>query len=158
MLHRHPVLGILTVAYLAFVGWVTLTPQPYDGRTASVLERFLDFFARHDATDWITFDRVEAAANVVMFVPVGLFFVLLFGRRLWFVAIIAGALFSVGIEYFQLEFLPSRVADVRDVLTNTAGTILGVLLGLVLSWPKARRISRDRRAVSEAQRTRRLAS
>lgn len=158
MLHRHPILGILTLAYLAFVGWVTLTPQPYDGRTASVLDRFLDFFARHDATDWITFDRVEAAANVVMFVPVGLFFVLLFGRRLWWVAIIAGAAFSIGIEFVQLEFLPTRVADVRDVITNTSGTVIGVLLGLMLSWPKARRIRREERLVAEAHRTRRLAS
>ena len=122
-----------------------------------MLDRFLDFFARHDATDWITFDRVEAAANVVMFVPVGLFFVLLFGRRLWWVAIIAGAAFSIGIEYVQLEFLPTRVADVRDVITNTSGTDhrraarAGAQLAEGPPHP-----SRGDELVAEAHRTRRL--
>ena len=36
--------------------------------------------------------------------------------------------FTLGIEAWQY-FLPSRVADVNDVIWNTSGTILGALLG-----------------------------
>ena len=36
--------------------------------------------------------------------------------------------FTLGIEAWQY-FLPSRVADVNDVIWNTCGTIAGALLG-----------------------------
>jgi hypothetical protein len=38
---------------------------------------------------------------VGMFVPIGIFFVLLFGRRMWFASIIGGVLLTLGIEFAQ---------------------------------------------------------
>ncbi|CAD5999837.1 VanZ family protein [Agreia sp. COWG] len=132
MFRRHPVLSVLTVLYLGCVGYITLGPEPYDARSSGVLWRFLDFFARHDETDWITFDRVEFVANIVMFVPLGLFFVLLVSRSRWWLAVLLCVATSVAIELWQGAFLPTRVADLGDIVANSSGGILGVCLGLIV--------------------------
>ncbi|MET4640121.1 glycopeptide antibiotics resistance protein [Mycetocola sp. 2940] len=139
MLHRHPVLGLFTLAYLAFVGWITLGPQPFDDNPNGLLFRALGFFGRHEATDWITYTGLEFTANIGMFLPIGLFLVLLFGRRLWWLAMSLGFGLTVAIETAQI-FLPTRVSDPRDVVANTCGAVLGVLVGLVLTARKARSI------------------
>jgi glycopeptide antibiotics resistance protein len=147
MLHRHPILSLITLAYLAFVGWVTLGPQPLDSSNNGWLLRALGFFSRHDATDWITYDRVEFAANIGMFVPIGVLLLLLFGRRLWWFAIVVGIMLTCSIEFTQ-QFLPTRYPDVRDLLANTGGTIIGVLFALVLTGLQLVRRRPVRRAQS----------
>jgi len=145
MFRRHPVLSVLTVLYLAGVAWVTLGPEPYDSDTSGVLWRFLDFFARYEATDWITFGRVEFTANIAMFVPLGIFFVLLLGRRHWWLAILLCGALSCAIEISQGALLPTRVSDLADVIANTSGGAIGAVLGVVLmSISLARRSRRGR--------------
>jgi glycopeptide antibiotics resistance protein len=147
MLHRHRILSLITLAYLAFVAWVTLGPQPLDRSNNGWLLRALAFFSRHDATDWITYDRVEFAANIGMFVPVGVLLLLLFGRRLWWFAIVVGIMLTCSIEFTQ-QFLPTRYPDVRDLVANTGGTIIGVLFALVLTGLQLVRRRPVRRAQS----------
>ena len=144
MFHRHPFLSLTTFAYLGFVAWITLGPQPLDDRGNTLLWRALRFFSRHDLTDWITYNRLEFLANVGMFIPVGMFFLLLFGRRMWFLAVLAGVAMTVAIEFVQM-FLPDRVSDVSDIIANSAGTLIGVLFTLVVTAGKARRLRRDAR-------------
>jgi len=132
MLHRHPVLSLVTLAYLAFVGWVTLGPQPFDSGNNELLLRALRVFSRHDATDWITYGRVEFAANIAMFIPIGVFLLLLFGRRFWWLAIVVAVSLTGSIEFTQ-QFLPTRVPDVRDLVANGSGAVVGVIVGLVLT-------------------------
>jgi glycopeptide antibiotics resistance protein len=139
MFRRHPILSTLTVAYLAVVGWVTLGPQPFDEHTGGWIYRLLDVFQAHTVTDWITYDRLEFISNIGMFMPIGLFFLLLLGRRRWWLAILCGFALTVGIESAQL-FIPGRVSDIRDVISNTTGAIVGVVLGLILTAPAARRV------------------
>ncbi|MCU1406627.1 MAG: VanZ family protein [Glaciihabitans sp.] len=141
MFLRHPLLSLGTLLYLGFVGYITLGPQPLDDRANSFLWRALTVFGRHDSTQWITYDRVEFGANIAMFVPIGLFFLLLFGRRLWWLAVIFGIGLTLGIEFIQL-FLPNRVSDPRDLIANSSGAFIGVIVGLVLTAGKARRIRR----------------
>jgi VanZ family protein len=43
-------------------------------------------------------------------------------------------------------FIPGRVSDVRDIVSNSVGAIVGVLVGLVLTAPKARRLKLAARA------------
>lgn len=144
VLLRHPFLSFVTMAYLGFVAWMTLTPSPYDEKAAGLLTRALLFFARHESTTWITFDRVEFLANIAMFVPVGVFLVLLFGRKQWWIAVLFGVLMSCGIEIAQLLWLPTRFPDVRDVIANGSGTVIGVIVAEIITWPKAHRIKRER--------------
>ena len=151
MFRRHPLLSVFTIAYLGIVGWVTLGPQPLDNKAEGVLYEVLRFFGRHASTDWITYDRVEFTANIAMFFPIGLFLLLLFGRRQWWLAIVVGFVLTVSIETAQL-FIPGRVSDVRDVVSNTIGATLGVLVGLALTAAKARRL-RKARALGPSART-----
>ena len=138
MFRRHPFLSFVTFAYLGVVAWLTLGPQPFDESNDGWLWRMLRFFGRYDLTEWITYQRVEFTANVLMFIPVGTFFLLLFGRRLWFAAIAAGAALTVVIETVQ-RYLPNRVSDVSDIIANSTGAFIGVMLGLMLTMASSRR-------------------
>lgn len=152
MFRRHPILSLATFAYLGVVGWVTLGPQPLDDRREGLLWRALEVFARSESTDWITYQRVEFAANVAMFVPVGMFFLLLFGRRKWFAGVLAGVALTSGIEFVQ-RFMPDRVSDISDIIANSTGTVIGVLFVLIVTTPKARRIRAAQRTAGASNRS-----
>lgn len=152
MLHRHPILGLFTLAYLGFVGWVTLGPQPFDESNSGLIFKVLRVLDRYEATAWIDYNTLEFSANVAMFFPIGLFLVLLFGRRLWWLAITLGCALTVVIETAQI-FIPGRVSDPRDLVANSAGAILGVVVGLILTARKAREI-KEAKAAQAAQRAR----
>ena len=144
MFRHHPILTVVTFVYLGVVGWITLGPQPLDDRADSLVWRLLGFFSRHASTDWITYSFLEFWSNVLMFVPVGLFFLLLLGRRRWWLAIALGVLLTLGIEFVQ-QFLPDRVSDPRDILANSVGAFVGVVAALLVTWPAAVRRARERR-------------
>jgi len=94
---------------------------------------------------------LQVALNVVLFIPFGII-----ARRYWnrgpVVSIVLGAALSLLIETTQLTGVwgiydcAYRVADVDDLITNTVGTAIGVLLApLLLSWmPSADALRRDR--------------
>lgn len=128
------VLSVISALYLWAVAWITLRARPYGEDLGEGLERLLSWFAQHPQTAWITFDRVEFAANVAMFVPLGIIAVLWFGVRGWWLAPVIGLVTSGVIETGQALFLDTRVADVRDLVANTSGAILGMLLMLLLAF------------------------
>ena len=139
MFLRHPILSFITLVYLAIVGWLTLGPQPLDDGASGLLFWALDVAESIPALSWIGYYEVEFTANVFMFVPIGLFLVLLFGRRKWWLAIAIGVALTVTIETVQL-FLPERVSDVRDIIANSVGTVIGVAVALLVTARKERRI------------------
>ena len=149
MFRRHPVLSVVTLAYLALVGVLTLSPVPTDGRD-SIIWRIVEIFDWFPVTRWLDFATVEFLANVAMFMPLGLFFVLLLGRRRWWLAIMFGVALTIAIEFVQLA-LPSRVSDPRDLVANALGTTLGVLVALVVTAAKARRLKRQRSLIAPAR-------
>jgi glycopeptide antibiotics resistance protein len=160
MFRRHPLLSVVTFAYLGLVGWLTLGPQPLDEEPNGVLFRLLDLLGRHSSTSWITYFGLEFTANILMFVPVGLFFLLLLGRSYWFVAIFAGVVLTFAIETAQI-FLPERVSDPRDLVSNSLGALIGVVAALIVTTPKARQLKREadaRRAALAAAASRRAGS
>ena len=148
MFRQHPVLTVVTFVYLGVVGFLTLGPQPLDEGTDSLVWKLLSFFARYPSLH-ITYSTLEFAANVAMFVPVGLFFLLLLGRRRWWLAIVLGVLLTCAIEFTQL-FLPGRVSDVRDIMSNSVGAFVGVIIALIVTTPAAIRRARERRMQARA--------
>ena len=142
MFRRHPILSVLTFGYLGVVGWLTLSPQA-ESQQEGWLWQLALLFDRHAATEWITFNLLEFAANVLLFLPFGVFFVLLFGRGRWWLAILLGVAMTVGIEFAQ-QYIPNRVSDPRDILSNSIGTVVGTVLALLLTASKARRLRRAR--------------
>ncbi|MFJ6679012.1 VanZ family protein [Microbacterium sp. NPDC091382] len=125
---------ILTALYAWMVGWLTLRAAPYGSDIGSALNRLLAWFAERPSTAWITFDRVEFGANVAMFVPLGVIAVLWFGVRGWWAAPVLGAAASAAIEILQAVFIDTRVADLRDVVANTLGSVIGMCLMLLLAF------------------------
>jgi len=144
MFRHHPILTVVTFVYLGVVGWITLGPQPFDEGSDSFVWRLLHLLGRFPLTDWVTYSFLEFWANVAMFVPVGLFFLLLLGRRRWWLAIALGVLLTCGIEFVQ-QWLPDRVSDPRDILANSLGALVGVVAALLVTWPAAVRRARERR-------------
>jgi glycopeptide antibiotics resistance protein len=147
VLHRHPFLSLMTLLYLAFVGLVTLTPgsgQPdyaeLAGRILARLQRYPDL---DPLTSRLSIERIEFLANIGLFVPLGVFLLLLVGTRLWLVALAAGIVLTSVIENIQ-KSIPGRVSDPRDVAANSIGMFIGIALALVLTLPATLRRRRER--------------
>ena len=149
MLHRHPFLALLTLLYLGFVGVVTLTPgsgtPDYHDLARRVLARLQRYPDLDPLTSRLSIERIEFLANVGLFVPLGVFLLLLVGSRLWLVALMAGIVLTSMIESVQRE-IPGRVSDPRDVAANSIGMFLGIALAMVLTLPATLRRRRERRA------------
>ncbi len=147
MLHRHPLLSLLTLLYLGFVGLVTLTPgsnQPdfaaFAARVLARLERYPDL---DPLTSRLSVGRIEFLANIGLFVPLGAFLLLLVGARMWLVALAAGVVLTSMIESAQ-RAIPGRVPDPRDVAANSIGMFVGIAVTLVLTLPGTLRRRRSR--------------
>ena len=149
MLHRHPFLSLLTLLYLGFVGLVTLTPASGQPDYAELATRVLARLERYPdlapLTSRLSVDRIEFLANIGLFVPVGVFLLLLVGTRLWLVALAAGIVLTSMIETVQRQ-IPGRVPDPRDVAANSIGTFVGIALALLLTLPATLRRRRGRSA------------
>jgi VanZ family protein len=147
VLHRHPVLSLLTGGYLAFVAWLTLTPQMDAAGRIAIIYRVLDALHRRGYLLTIDDTQLEFLANIALFVPVGMFLLLLFGTRLWWVALTASFAMTTFIEFAQRS-IPGRVPDERDLMANGLGAIIGVLIALVLTLPATLRRRRQRPATT----------
>lgn len=75
--------------------------------------------------------------NIGVFVPLGILLVLAGLRR--GLVVLAGFAVSLGIEVTQFLATSGRVSDVNDLISNTAGAALGVLLVAVVDRLRARR-------------------
>ena len=87
------------------------------------------------------YNLVELAANIALFVPLGLLVLLWWRHRGWLHATAIAFAASLTIELLQQLLRPERHASLRDVATNTLGGAIGGLLVVA-----GRRISRRRRA------------
>ncbi|MFJ6653886.1 VanZ family protein [Microbacterium sp. NPDC091313] len=72
---------------------------------------------------------VEFALNIALFVPLGLLVTMLF-RRVW-LGVVTALLLSVAAEAVQ-EFLPGRLASLRDVLANVVGAAIGAFIAWII--------------------------
>lgn len=150
VLYRHPLLSLLTGGYLAFVAWLTLTPQAYAAEHIAIIYRVLDALHRRDYLLSIDENELEFLANIALFVPVGMFLLLLLGTRLWWVALVASFAMTAFIEAAQ-RTIPGRVPDERDLLANGLGAVIGVVIALILTLPAALRRRSRTRAVARPQ-------
>jgi VanZ family protein len=118
--------GTALVAYVAFLAAVTLGASP-----ARIFVEGADALRRIDRLDWVTTSDVERTANVLLFVPAGLLLCYLLPRTSRWLVWLACIAVSVGVEAVQLP-LVGRDATPADVVTNSAGAAIGVLLHAAL--------------------------
>lgn len=127
LLQKHRVWrGVLAVmlvplAFIAF--WPSPVDHPIQGQLASTLY----LLHRHGVPAWVNYAFIEAAANVAIFIPLGIVGSLAFPAKLWWQLAALGMLVSGCIELGQHLFLHDRFATLSDVVTNTAGAALGAL-------------------------------
>ncbi len=81
--------GILLTAlalYLVGLAFVGDWPTPVDRPLAGLLKDLIEAVRGHPLTAGITYMHVEGAANVLLFVPLGLMVALLLPTRRWWLA------------------------------------------------------------------------
>jgi glycopeptide antibiotics resistance protein len=103
-------------------------PSPVDKPVQGELSAVLELLHSHGIPGWFNYVFVEAAANVVLFVPVGIVATLAFPNQRWWRNAALALVVSGCMELGQLLFLSSRVASPQDLVTNTAGGALGTVL------------------------------
>jgi VanZ family protein len=119
---------VAALAYFAALVAIAFWPVRVDQNAGDLLYQLFTWLYRHDAPRWLDYDFLEFSANVILFIPVGLFVVILAGAHRWWLGILAGFVTSCAIEAGQLMFLPSRFATVEDIVANTSGAVLGTVL------------------------------
>ena len=137
---RRPVtiLLLLAVTAVILVTTISLSGKSYSKVDPVPFEdvRHLAERLEHRATSTqiLAVMVMPIVANVLLFVPWGfLMFIALYTLerptvQTYVLTILLGLSFTLAIEGWQY-FLPSRVADINDVIWNTVGTGLGALLG-----------------------------
>ena len=136
----------LAVLYAIVLLLIAFWPTPVDRPAAAFLGRLIGWFGRHDL-GFITYEVIESAANVLLFIPAGLLLVILMGVHWWWLSILGGMAASVVIEMGQRFFLDERFATADDVYANTIGTVIGTVIGVIALLIAGRAdVSRHRRA------------
>ncbi|MBO3096368.1 VanZ family protein [Cellulomonas dongxiuzhuiae] len=143
-------LRVALVVYLAAVGVVTLRPAPPDDATLGLARQVIAWL---EATGLpVSFPGIEAAANVVMFVPFGVLVGLLLRRPSW-VVVLLGAATSGLIETVQ-RWLPTRFPTLQDVVMNTLGAAVGVLVLTLAVRLRAGRAAAEAEGATRLRRSR----
>ena len=119
------VYGLVVVA-------ATMWPTPLDQGYASSINRLLEVLHRNGVPEWFGYGKLEFAANVVMFVPLGFFVSVLLPARVWWLALLICPGVSVAIEVTQSIALSARFATVSDVVSNSTGALIGALIAVVV--------------------------
>ncbi len=127
MLRRFALPSLYLLAMIMIAFW----PVPVDSSAGPELARALHWLHAHGVATFVNYDFVEFSANVIFFVPLGVFLGL--GLRRFWVAGLVGIVVSGLIEAGQLLFLPNRFATLTDVVANSLGCVLGAALWLVVS-------------------------
>lgn len=122
----------LLVVYTTFVLLVTMWPTPQDLEFDSIASRVLRALHNLGVPEWFGYDKLEFTANIGMFVPLGFLLGLVLARKAWWVAVFLLPAFSGGIEFMQGIALDERVSTILDVLANTLGGYLGLLLAMII--------------------------
>lgn len=135
----HRITLLIAGGYLIALAAIALWPTPVDAGGHDWLVRALAVLHRHGAPGWLNYALVEFGSNIILFIPAGLFVVLLAGSHRWWLGLLLGFAVSCLIEVAQLLLLPARFATVNDVVANTVGAAIGSVIAVVVLWMLRRR-------------------
>ncbi|HYP72904.1 MAG TPA: VanZ family protein [Microbacterium sp.] len=125
-------LALYTVTLAAIAFW----PTPVDKDAGPLLAAIARLFPA------LTYERIEFVANISLFVPLGLLLTLILTRSRWLVLPIA-FLATVTIECGQALLLDARTPSILDIVANTAGACLGIVLAAFIEWLARSRMTLD---------------
>jgi VanZ family protein len=123
----------LTISYTLFIVYGSLSP--FSGWRG----QGLDFTEVLRAPFVLTYTAFDAVINLLAYLPFGLLAGLTLRARFGpltsvILGLCAGVFLSGSMEYLQM-YLPMRTSSNLDLLNNSAGTLIGALLGVSMaSW------------------------
>jgi len=123
----------LAIGYTLFIVYGSLTP--FSGWRG----QGLDFIEVLRAPFQLTYTAFDAIINLLSYLPFGLLLGLILRARFGalvsvILGLCSGVLLSASMEYLQM-YLPSRTSSNLDLMTNSAGALIGALLGVSMaSW------------------------
>ena len=128
---RNPWLIVAAAAYASALVVVLLWPTHVDGEGGFIrFEPILDVLSALGIPAWASYPWVEFAANMALFLPLGILWVVAARaprfRRIATATVLAAAI-SIGAEALQHLIVPDRTTDARDVVANVSGAALGAL-------------------------------
>lgn len=132
---RRVVIGLL-VAVLLVAAVLVLNPWHLHDALDAPIARGLGRLHVLGLPERLNVHAAEFAANIALFVPLGLLGALLVPRRRWWAVLVALVALSVGIEAVQAFGLSYRQPSARDVLGNSLGAAIGVGLSLLVRRPE----------------------
>ncbi|MFB9074648.1 VanZ family protein [Citricoccus parietis] len=146
--------GWSLLAYLVPLTALVLSARLGDHGIPQVAESLLQWFRETRWFSEIRFGHLEAAANVLLFIPIGFLFAGLWGRRTRtprilrsglpdFVVWLLAVLLSAGIELTQMFLLAERSGTFRDLLCNATGALAGVLTFRLVQTARSRTSRRN---------------
>lgn len=139
--------AVLLLAYLGVVLAATLSPTPLDQGYSGSIAKVLDVLHRNGLPGWFGYGEVEFTANVLMFIPLGFLAGLALPDRVAWLALLLVPAASVAVEWAQGQFLAQRFSTLQDVIANTVGGLIGVLVAFAV---RAMVHARDRKVVERA--------
>jgi glycopeptide antibiotics resistance protein len=122
--------------FTMFPYWMDLSRQPAGHRSPFLLGRALQFDG-----------FLHTSLNTLLFLPFGFALSTFFKepRKSWIkslaLAVVTGLVFSYTIEFVQI-YIPTRDSAWDDVIANTLGSFLGMILGLISSKFILRKLSK----------------
>ncbi|WP_127474103.1 VanZ family protein [Microbacterium sulfonylureivorans] len=152
---RRAIVAALVLGYGAFLAFVVFWPSPIDQPVEALLDRAISELHERGVPGFVDYAFIESFANVLLFVPVGFLFGMMVPRRWWPIALLLGPALSGVIELAQRELLEARYATVEDVVANSIGATIGVLLAVII---RAVVEARDQKVIERHEAIRRSAA
>ena len=118
------------IVYGIALAMIALWPVPVD-RGA---DRFLALVTRLFPV--LTYARIEFGANILLFIPLGILLTVLVPRARWIVLPIA-LVATVTIESIQALVLDQRTPSILDIIANTTGACVGMLMVVLIERLRA---------------------
>ena len=137
----------LLAFYAAVVIAMTLSPTPLDRGYESSIAKVLDVLHRNGVPEWFGYSKLEFTANIAMFVPLGFLIGLALPQVVAWLGLLLLPALSGAIEFTQAILLADRFATVEDVIANSIGGWIGLLIAFVL---RAMVHARDERLIARA--------
>jgi VanZ family protein len=124
---------VMLAVYALLLVLVAVWPGPVDAPVDPLLSRITH------RLPWLTYARMEFGANVLLFVPLGLLLAVVLSRRHLILPI--AIVTTVAIESFQALLLVQRTPSVMDIVANTTGACVGLLIVAAVEWSGRRHSS-----------------
>ncbi|WP_091703747.1 VanZ family protein [Microbacterium sp. cf046] len=121
--------ALLTV-YAITLALIAFWPVPVDSDAGPLLRQITLAFPP------LTYPRIELLANILLFVPLGALLMLIIRRR-YLILPIAVAVTAV-IECSQALMLDRRTPSMLDIIANTVGACVGILIVAALQGVRRR--------------------